>query len=52
MWTTIVNNLNNDVKSLIKSLSESQANDTNDIINKNQMNKAIKKIVPGYTIFF
>jgi len=42
---TIFNNLNNEVKSLIKMLCENQLNNTNDIINKNQIEKAINKIV-------
>lgn len=48
MGKTIFNNLNNEVKSLIKSLCESHSNNTNDIINiinKNQIKKAINKIV-------
>ena len=48
MGKTIFNNLNDEVKSLIKSLCESQSNNTNDTINiiyKNQIKKAINKIV-------
>jgi len=48
MGKTIFNNLNNEVKSLIKSFCGSQPNNTNDIINiinKNQIKKAINKIV-------
>jgi len=39
MVKTIFNNLNNEVKSLIKSLCESQSNNTDDIINKNKIKK-------------
>jgi len=48
MGKTIVNNLNNKANNLIKSLCESQSNNTNDIvniINRNQIKKAINKIV-------
>jgi len=47
MGKTILNNnyLNNDVKSLTKSLCESQSNNTNDMINKNQIKTALNKIV-------
>lgn len=45
MGKTIFNNLNNDVKSLIKNLCESQSINTNDINNKNRIKKEINKIV-------
>jgi len=41
MEKTIFNNLNNEVKSLIKSLCESQSNNTNVIINKNKIKNAM-----------
>lgn len=45
MGKTIFNNLNNKGKSLIRSLCENQVNNTNDIINKNQLKTAINKLV-------
>ena len=47
MGKTIFNNLNNKGKSLIKSLCEKSSNNTNDIINKNQLKTAINKLVNG-----
>jgi len=39
----MLNNLNNDTKSLIISLCESETNKSNNIINRNQIKKSIKK---------
>jgi len=45
MRKTIFNNLNNDTKSIIISLCESETNNSNHIINRNQIKKSINKIV-------
>lgn len=45
MGKTILNNLNNKIKSLIKRSRESQTNNTNDILNKYIIKKALNKII-------
>lgn len=45
MSKTIFNNLNKEVKSLLKNLCETHSNNTNDIVIKNQIKKTIDRIV-------